>query len=50
MKLVEHLSFDNFKKNPSVNYASNESGFLNEGEEPFIRKGKYLNCTYELHI
>ncbi|XP_047512985.1 sulfotransferase 1C4-like [Pieris napi] len=39
-RLCDHLSFDNFKKNPSVNYdLMKELGFMYADRE-FIRKGK----------
>ncbi|KAI5632731.1 sulfotransferase domain-containing protein [Phthorimaea operculella] len=40
--LCDHLSFDNFKKNKSVNFdpGNDRLGLFVKGEEPFIRKGK----------
>ncbi|KAI5632730.1 sulfotransferase domain-containing protein [Phthorimaea operculella] len=40
-KLCEHLSFDNFKKNKSVNYDEiKDLGVFVGGENPIIRRGK----------
>lgn len=48
IKLVQYLSFDNFKKNPAVNLNHlDEIGLLNHGEEPFIRKGNFELYEYK---
>lgn len=36
-KLLDHLEFENFKSNPSVNYKMNEENPENSG---FVRRGK----------
>lgn len=41
VRLADHLSIENFRKNPSVNqHELREVKILSSNEEPFVRNGK----------
>lgn len=45
--LVDHLSIENFRKNPSVNFdVLKDLGILKTGEQAFIRKGMAIKTYY----